>query len=964
METEALINILWVLTASSLIFVMQMGFLCLEAGVTRSKNAINVAIKNLTDFGISTLAYWGIGFGLMFGVSFSGMVGTNFFFLPLDMKNEAATASFFLFQVMFCGTAVTIISGAVAERIRFGSYLIVAALIATVVYPFFGHWAWGGGIGEASSVGWLKKIGFIDFAGSTVVHSVGGWAALATLLIVGPRIGRFPVNGPAQKISGNNLPMAMLGVFLLWFGWIGFNGGSTLAMNEQVPSIIVNTMLAAASGMVTGLLVGWRVQGYPDTLLVMNGTLAGLVAITASCFAVSAASALIIGAVGAVFMIAAVSLLEKLKIDDVVGAIPVHAVAGVWGTLALPLFGDLEKIGTGLSRLEQFQVQLIGVAVCFLFAFGVTYLVLKMINRFFHFRISLNAELIGLNVSEHKASTEILDLLTVMEKQRKTKDLSLRVPVEPFTEVGQIARLYNRVMSSLEKAITQTKAIVSTATDAIISFSSEDHRIYFINPATSLLFGHPENEILGNPFTFLIATAEEHKGEEILSHLNGKRALEVFGKKKDGSLFPVEVNISEAKIGKQSFFTGIIRDITERKKAEAALLQSEEKLRQSQKMEAIGHLSGSVAHDFNNLLTIIIGNSDLLSMKLNSNSDLAPFAGEIQKAGERGKALTEKLLAFSRKQVITPEVLSLNEFIRYEEQMLRRLIPEMIEFSILLDPDIKNIKADKGQLSQVLINLVVNAVDAMMPKSGRLLIESKEVTLDQNYISRNREIKSGQYVQLSVTDTGQGMSEETQARLFEPFFTTKEKGKGTGLGLSTVFGIVKQSNGYIFPYSELGHGTTFKLYFPLIEEKVSERKVKANEDPKDLFGKETILFVEDEFVVQETVTKMLQKWGYHVITVKEPEEALLVFEENKDKIDLFLTDVIMPRLRGPELAEKILKLKPQLKVLFISGYTDHALDYMIEKEDKIHFLSKPFSSYVLAVKLKEVFCAPPHAKAA
>ncbi len=444
-------DILWIVVSAGLVLSMQAGFLCLEAGLTRSKNSINVAIKNLNDFGMSVVIFWAFGFALMFGTTTGGWIGHSLFFVPFDHDHTYLSA-FFLFQVMFCGTAVTIISGAVAERMRFFSYLVISALISGLVYPVFGHWAWGGAfVGES---GWLAKMGFVDFAGSTVVHSVGGWAALAVLFIVGAREGCFSKDGKVQHVTGSNLPLAILGVLILWFGWLGFNGGSTLSMNADVPGILANTVLAASTGMGAALLVGWKLHGYPDVSHAMNGTLAGLVAITANCHAVSSFEAALIGAVGGLIMLAVDRLLVRYRIDDAVSAIPVHLAAGVWGTLAVALFGDPAILGTGLTRTHQFLVQLAGVLSCGLVAFGVTYVILFIINRKFPLRVDREHERMGLNVAEHNASTELIDLVTIMEAQARSHDLSLRVPVEPFTEVGQIADKYNQVMQALEDSKT------------------------------------------------------------------------------------------------------------------------------------------------------------------------------------------------------------------------------------------------------------------------------------------------------------------------------------------------------------------------------------------------------------------------------------------------------------------------------------------------------------------------------
>ena len=274
-----MIDSFWLLISASLIFMMQPGFMCLEAGLIRAKNSVNVAIKNLVDFGISVLLFWAIGYGLMFGTSHQGWVGSNHFFIALE--DNAEQASFFIFQVMFCSTAITIISGAVAERLRFPTYLLITCITSGLIYPVFGHWAWNG-FDHPLQMGWLRQLGFVDFSGSTVVHSIGGWVALATLLVIGPRRGRFPDNAPPQQITPSNLPLSVLGTFLIWLGWLGFNAGNTLMFNDQVAAILGHTVMAGATGMITALLVGWKLRGVPDVTLMINGSLGGLVGITGS----------------------------------------------------------------------------------------------------------------------------------------------------------------------------------------------------------------------------------------------------------------------------------------------------------------------------------------------------------------------------------------------------------------------------------------------------------------------------------------------------------------------------------------------------------------------------------------------------------------------------------------------------------------------------------------------------------
>lgn len=442
------IDVLWVLVCACLVFAMQAGFTCLESGMVRAKNTINVAIKNLVDLCISVALFALLGFGLMFGTSASGLIGTDGFLIGVPSDGERL--AFFFFQAMFCGTATTIVSGAVAERMRFSGYAIAAAILSALIYPVTGHWAWASDA-NGDPAGWLGRMGFHDFAGSTMVHSVGGWVALAAILVIGPRIRRF--GAKAVRIEGHNLALATLGVFLLWFGWFGFNGGSTLALDERVPVIMVNTLLAGGAGGLAAMLLTWHVEERPDAGHIMNGVLAGLVAITAGCDVAIPATSMAIGAIGGIISVQGSKLLERLRIDDAVGAVPVHLFAGVWGTLAVALFAPASYFQDGLSRLSLLGVQALGVLAVGLYAFAASYLLLRLVCLALPLRVSPRDEHIGLNISEHGATTSLLDLINQMDLQARSGDFSRPVRIEDATEASDIAAFYNTV---LEKFTLET----------------------------------------------------------------------------------------------------------------------------------------------------------------------------------------------------------------------------------------------------------------------------------------------------------------------------------------------------------------------------------------------------------------------------------------------------------------------------------------------------------------------------
>ena len=384
---------IWTLIAAMFVFFMQAGFAMVEAGFTRAKNAVNIMMKNLMDFSIGTITFFAVGFGLMFGASKTGWFGTTGFFLSdFSVDGDPWVLAFWMFQVVFAATAATIVSGAMAERTKFSGYIMYSIFITGLVYPVFGSWAWGS---LFNGSGWLEGLGFIDFAGSTVVHSVGGWAALAGTLVLGPRIGKYTSDGKVRPILGHNIPLAAIGVLVLWLGWFGFNAGSTTAASKDIAMIFVNTNLAAAAGGVMAMITSWIKFGKPEADMSLNGALAGLVGITAGCANVTPTSSVIIGAVAGVIVVFSVVFFDKIKIDDPVGAISVHGVCGAWGTFAAGLF----NIGGFTGKI--LAVQLTGIAACFLWTFPVAFLLFKLVDKTIGLRVTKEEELEGLDAVEH-----------------------------------------------------------------------------------------------------------------------------------------------------------------------------------------------------------------------------------------------------------------------------------------------------------------------------------------------------------------------------------------------------------------------------------------------------------------------------------------------------------------------------------------------------------------------------------
>jgi PAS domain S-box-containing protein len=499
-------------------------------------------------------------------------------------------------------------------------------------------------------------------------------------------------------------------------------------------------------------------------------------------------------------------------------------------------------------------------------------------------------------------------------------------------------RLLERAMGAVSQGILITDALVP------------DDPIIYTNPGFARMSGYDSPEIVGRNCRFLQGEATDPAARgEVRDAVRAGRActVELLNYRKDGTTFWNHLELAPVidATGRVTHFVGVQTDVTERRSLEAQFLHA-------QKMEAVGRLAGGIAHDFNNILSVILSYADLLADGFDPSDPVRADLEEIRRAGWRATDLTRQLLAFSRQQVLQARVLDLHDTVAGLEKMLHRLLGADVRLTVLPAVDLWSIKADPGQIEQVLMNLAVNARDAM-PGGGDLTIETVNVELDDDYARAHHDVRPGPHVLLAVSDTGMGMDRKTSGRIFDPFFTTKPLGKGTGLGLATVFGIVKQSGGHIWVYSEPGKGTTFKLYFPRFLGTVAARSSKRVERALAR-GDETILLVEDDEQVRALAENILRRCGYVVLVAPNGGEALLICETYGAKIDLLLTDVVLPRMSGRELAERLRPLRTAMKVLFMSGYTDDAILQHGILDSGTAFLQKPLTPFTLSAKVREV----------
>jgi len=849
-EHAASMDMIWTLMASFLIFLMQAGFTLVEVGFTRAKNAGHVVMKNMIDFALGSIGFFLIGYGLMFGASAFGLFGTSDFFLShITFAGKVDNWKFanLMFQVVFAATAATIVSGAMTERAKFIGYLFYSLLISTLIYPVVGHWVWGGG--------WLARRGMIDFSGSSVVHSVGGWVSLAGVLILGPRLGRYLGDGSRQMIPGHNIPLVALGVFILWFGWFGFNTGNTLsATNPSIALIAVNTILAGAGGALSTMALTWAVRGKPDVGMTLNGVLSGLVSCTGGIALISPFSALLIGSAAGFILYFSVQAFERRRIDDPVGAISVHGVNGIWGTLAVGLFAQEKYVQNSLGYstnglffgggIDLLAVQTLGVIAVFLWAFPLSLGFFKLLDSTVGLRVSPEDEVRGLDFGQHSMTS----YPTFDEFEKKQEEI-----LEELARVRELSLLHDIGQSMHTLNLEETLELILQGVAKGIGFDRV--RLYLLDEEKKQLvckvavgvegekmqnltlpYDREDNMVSraiteGKPFIVEDASRDPRVNLDLISFLDVKSFAVVPLLSRNRVLGGIAADnlisqtmITEKKLQSLMIFANqaalalenalmyeelkaFSSQLEERvRKATARLEETQRQLFHSEKLAALGKLSAGIAHEIRNPLTsikiLIHSLADEMATEASRQKDLAVIETEI----ERVNKIIRQFLEFARPRPPSLELMDVHQVL---EETLALLVYELEGRGISLERHYASalppIPMDREQMKQVFLNLILNAIQAMV-RGGRLKIAT---------LVRPRDSRPGETprVEIDIEDTGPGMSEEVESKIFEPFFSTKEE--GIGLGLPIAQRIIEEHGGEIRVISRMGEGTTFTVALPV-----------------------------------------------------------------------------------------------------------------------------------------------------